>query len=326
MRKRDFRPKENEKALQKGGRRGRVAGAMTGAISNRRAHLITLAAFLCFGLMSPMCKWAMASGAITGVSMAAFRLCGAALLFWLISPVAPQQKIDKGDWKHIILMSLCGMGINQFCYVIGVQHTSPTNACVITTSTPMFTFVLSALFLQAAVTARKIGGLCLAATGAIILILGSQMEGGLSGNPVGDGICLFSQLAATCYFVFFSGVIKKYHPIVLMRWLFLISAVLTSPIWLHEVYTLPWAQLEAPELLGSAYVVVFGSFISYLLMIVGQRYLEPATVAAYNYIQPIIAAAVGISLGLDALTWQKPVAVACIAAGVWFISRKPATR
>lgn len=289
-----------------------------------RAHLITLGAFLCFGLMSPLCKWAMESGIITGVSMACFRLCGAALLFWLVSPLAPRQRIEAADWKHLVIMSLCGMGINQFCYVLGVQYTSPTNACVITTSTPVFTFVLSALFLHAAVTARKVGGLALAALGALVLILGSQMQGGRSGSPLGDAICLFSQFSASCYFVFFSGVIKKYHPVVLMRWLFLISAVLTCPFWLREVYALPWLQLGMPEILGSGYVVLFGSFVSYLLMIVGQRHLEPATVAAYNYIQPVIAATVGILLGVDALSWQKVVAVLCIAAGVWAISRKTA--
>lgn len=79
-----------------------------------------------------------------------------------------------------------------------------------------------------------------------------------------------------------------------------------------------------PEILGSAYVVIFGSFISYLLMIVGQRHLEPPTVTAYNYIQPLIAATVGILLGVDELSWQKVLAVLCIAAGVWAISRKSA--
>lgn len=146
---------------------------------------------------------------ITGVSMAAFRLCGATALFWCISPLVPKQRIEKGDWRHLVIMSLCGMGINQFCYVIGVQHTSPTNACVIATSTPVFTFVLSALFLHASVTLRKVGGLVLAATGALILILGSQLQGGKSGNVLGDAICLFSQLSAPCYFVFFQRHYQK---------------------------------------------------------------------------------------------------------------------
>lgn len=285
-----------------------------------RAHGITLGAFICFGLMSPLCKWAMESGLVSGVSMAGFRLCGAALLFWAVSPVVPRQRVERGDWLPLIIMSLCGMGINQFCYVLGVQYTSPTNACVATTSTPVFTFILSAVFLHAAVTLRRVAGLIIAAAGALVLILGSQMEGGRSGSPVGDAICLFSQLSVSFYFVFFSGVIKKYHPVVLMRWLFLISAVLTAPLWLHEMLSMPWKQLGPAEIWGSAYVVFFGSFISYLLMIVGQRHLEPATVTAYNYIQPVIAAVVGISLGVDALTWQKVVAVICIAAGVWAIS------
>lgn len=287
-----------------------------------RAHGITLGAFICFGLMSPLCKWAMESGLVSGVSMAGFRLCGAALLFWAVSPVVPRQRVERGDWLPLIIMSLCGMGINQFCYVLGVQYTSPTNACVATTSTPVFTFILSAVFLHAAVTLRRVAGLIIAAAGALVLILGSQMEGGRSGSPVGDAICLFSQLSVSFYFVFFSGVIKKYHPVVLMRWLFLISAVLTAPLWLHAMLSMPWKQLGPAEIWGSAYVVFFGSFISYLLMIVGQRHLEPATVTAYNYIQPVIAAVVGISLGVDALTWQKVVAVICIAAGVWAISRR----
>lgn len=264
----------------------------------------------------------MEGGLVTGVSMACFRLCGAAVLFWLASLAVPRQRIEPGDWKALVIMSLCGMGINQFCYVLGVQYTSPTNACVITTSTPVFTFVLSALFLHAAVTWRRIGGLALAATGALVLILGSQVQGGRSGSPLGDAICLFSQCAVSIYFVFFSGVIRKYHPLILMRWLFLISAVLTAPFWGYELYTMPWQAWGRAELLGTAYVVFFGSFVSYLLMIVGQRHLEPSTVTAYNYIQPVIAAAVGIMLGVDELSWQKVVAVLCIAAGVWAVSRR----
>ena len=105
-----------------------------------------------------------------------------------------------------------------------------------------------------------------------------------------------------------------------MRWLFLISAVITAPLWGHEIGTMPWMQLGKAEVLGTLYVVLFGSFVSYLLMIVGQRSLEPATVAAYNYVQPIIAATVGVLLGVDTITWQKIAAVLFIAAGVWAIS------
>lgn len=285
-----------------------------------RGHICTLGAVILFGLMSPMCKLAMQSGAIDGLLLAFFRVSGAAMLFWLISPLVAREKIERRDWWAVLGMSLCGMVINQFLYVYGIQYTSPTNACVVGTSTPVMTFVLAALFLQHRVTLLRVGGLLLASCGALVLVLGSG--GGLSGNAVGDGLCFISQFSAACYFVFFGGVLRRYHPVTLMKWLFLLATLLTLLPMSGRLAALPDAVLSAGELWAMVYVVVGGSFFSYLLLIVGQRHLEPPTVAAYNYVQPAIAATVGIGLGLDVLTWQKCLSLFFIATGVLLISKK----
>lgn len=283
-----------------------------------KGHISTLGAVILFGLMSPMCKLAMQNGAVDGLLLAFFRVCGAALLFWLISPLFSREKIARRDWLPLLGMSLCGMVINQFLYVLGIQYTSPTNACVVGTSTPVMTFILAALFLHHRVTWLKVGGLLLASVGALVLILGSG--GGLSGHPLGDTLCLISQFSAACYFVFFGGVLRRYHPVTIMKWLFLFATVLTVLPISGRLAALPTAAFSMHELFAIAYVVVGGSFFSYLLLIVGQRRLEPPTVAAYNYVQPIIAAAVGILLGLDILTWQKSLALLLIASGVALIN------
>jgi drug/metabolite transporter (DMT)-like permease len=210
------------------------------------------------------------------------------------------------------------MVINQFLYVLGIQYTSPTNACVVGTSTPVMTFILAALFLHHRVTWLKAGGFLLASVGALVLILGSG--GGLSGHPLGDTLCLISQFSAACYFVFFGGGLRRYHPVTIMKWLFLFATVLTVLPISGRLAALPTAAFSMHELFAIAYVVIGGSFFSYLLLIVGQRCLEPPTVAAYNYVQPIIAAAVGILLGLDILTWQKSLALLLIASGVALIN------
>ena len=283
-----------------------------------KGHISTLGAVILFGLMSPMCKLAMQNGAVDGLLLAFFRVSGAALLFWLISPLFSREKIARRDWLPLLGMSLCGMVINQFLYVLGIQYTSPTNACVVGTSTPVMTFILAALFLHHRVTWLKVGGFLLASVGALVLILGSG--GGLSGHPLGDTLCLISQFSAACYFVFFGGVLRRYHPVTIMKWLFLIATVLTVLPISGRLAALPTAAFSMHELFAIAYVVIGGSFFSYLLLIVGQRCLEPPTVAAYNYVQPIIAAAVGILLGLDILTWQKCLALLLIALGVALIN------
>ncbi len=283
-----------------------------------KGHISTLGAVILFGLMSPMCKLAMQNGAVDGLLLAFFRVSGAALLFWLISPLFSREKIARRDWLPLLGMSLCGMVINQFLYVLGIQYTSPTNACVVGTSTPVMTFILAALFLHHRVTWLKVGGFLLASVGALVLILGSG--GGLSGHPLGDTLCLISQFSAACYFVFFGGVLRRYHPVTIMKWLFLFATVLTVLPISGRLAALPTAAFSMHELFAIAYVVIGGSFFSYLLLIVGQRCLEPPTVAAYNYVQPIIAAAVGILLGLDILTWQKCLALLLIASGVALIN------
>lgn len=289
-----------------------------------KGHICTLGAALLFGLMSPMCKLAMQGGAVDGLLLAFFRVSGAAILFWLISPLTPRQRIAAGDWIPLLGMSFCGMIINQFLYVLGIQYTAPSNACVVGTFTPVMTFILAACFLHQKVTVHRIVGFLTASAGALVLILGSG-SGGISGHPLGDILCLISQFSAACYFVFFGRILRKYHPITIMKWLFLFAAGITLlPMWGH-LEGLSAAQLSLHQLFAIAYVVIGGSFFSYLLLIVGQRRLDPPSVAAYNYVQPIIAAAVGIMLGLDVLTWQKCLSLVLIGGGVALISGSKAT-
>lgn len=275
---------------------------------------------LCFGLMSPMCKVAMQGGVIDGLTLAELRVSGAALLFWLVSLGLPRERVRKRDLLPLFGMSLCGMTINQFCYVSGMQLTSPTNGTVAATTTPVFTLLLSVVFLHLRTTRKKVFGMALAACGALVLILASRSTGGVSGHPLGDALCLFAQFAAACYFVFFSGVLHRYSPITMMKWLFGLSALVTLPLFAGHVAAAPWAELTPAAGAGAFYVVAGGSFLSYLLLITAQQRLDAPTVATYNYVQPAVAATVGILLGVDMLTWQKAAAMALIAVGVRFVT------
>lgn len=286
-------------------------------------HVCTLLSALLFGLMAPMGKLVLLGDAIDGVVLATMRLSGAAVLFWLTSLLRRKpESIARRDWPALLGMSLCGMLINQYCYITGLQYTAPINACVIGTSAPVFAFVLSALVLKMPVTRLKFIGLIMAFVGALVLVLGSQMGGGISGHPLGDALCMVSQFSAACYMVFFGRILRRYHPVELMKWLFLISAVLAMPVFGTRLAEVPWLQLSTQEWAGALYVVIGGSYFSYMALIVGQRHLEPQTVASYNYVHPVVAAVVAMMLGVDVLTWQKVAAILLIACGVTLIGRK----
>jgi drug/metabolite transporter (DMT)-like permease len=91
------------------------------------------------------------------------------------------------------------------------------------------------------------------------------------------------------------------------------------PFFSAHLTELAWSDIQPVEWLSCAYVVGVGTFVCYLLLNAGQSRLAPPVVAAYNYVQPVIAAAAGILWGVDALTWQKVVAVLLIIGGVWLV-------
>jgi len=285
-----------------------------------RGHAATLAAAALFALMSPISKAVMSGGEVDGLVLATLRISGSAALFWLLSFFVPSERIRRQDWSALLGMSLCGMALNQYLYVVGIQHTSPTNACVITTSTPVMTLLLATCVLHERFTRARAAGVLLASAGAAVLILASAHAGGKGGHPLGDALCLISQFFAACYFVFFRAVIRRYSMVTLMKWLFTLSAALTLPLFAGKLAEVPWLSLGVGKGFGIAYVVGVGTFLCYLLLIQGQRRLSPAVVATYNNIQPVVAALAGVLMGLDVLSWQKVLAMLLIAAGVWKVT------
>ena len=55
-------------------------------------------------------------------------------------------------------------------------------------------------------------------------------------------------------------------------------------------------------------------------MINGQRTLRPTVVSMYNYMQPLVAVVVSVTLGLAVFTLTHTLAVALIFSGVWLVA------
>lgn len=283
-----------------------------------RALICVLISNLLFGMLSPVSKLSMAGGVMDGVTLASLRLGGAALLFCLLGFFVPNQKIERRDYFPLFLMSLCGMALNQYLFIVGVSITVPSHAALAATTTPVVTVLLARLIFKQHISWLRSGGIALAAAGVLLLVL-SAAPNGKSGHPLGDLMCMCSQLLSSCYFLFFMPLIKKYHPVVLMRWLFSISAVISLPFVSPHLVAFPWAELSWTAIAGSFYVVVGSTFLSYLLLLPGQKYLPTSVVVTFIYLQPIIAATASILWGLEDFTTIKLVAGLMIGSGVWVV-------
>lgn len=283
------------------------------------AHVCCFLACAFWGLMAPLGKDAMTHG-ITGLDMVSFRVAGGALLFWITSLFTAKEHVPAKDKLMLIGAAVFGLVTNQCCYTIGLSITSPINSSVVTTSMPIFAMILSAIILKEPITGKKALGVLFGCTGAVALVLTSaNAASDKVGDIRGDLLCLAAQFSFALYLALFSKLVRKYSVITVNKWMFTWATIMILPFTLQGIMTIDIATVPQSTWWESAFVVFFGTYVSYILMMVGQSTLRPTVVGVYNYVQPAVSVTVSILTGMGIMNMQKGVAILLVCFGVWLV-------
>ena len=286
-----------------------------------RAHGAMLLAMVLFGLMATFSKDVLTHGGITGPQLVAFRICGAALLFWIGSIFVPQQRIERRDMLKVAGAGFFGFALAQGGYIVGLSFTSPINATIELTTMPIFTLILSSIILHERITARRALGILLGFTGAILLITRTTSPTGAHPTDFrGDLLILISQVGYAFYLTYFSGVIRKYDAFTFNKWTFTFASLFILPFVAPHIADIDWPAMSARTATEIIYIVAAATFFTFLLVVWAQRRLMPTTVSAYNYVQPFVAVVASMAMGLAAPQWMHAVAAALIFTGVWLVT------
>ena len=283
-----------------------------------------LAANSMWGLMAPLAKFVMIGGAVSSLVMTDLRVFGAMILFWIFSFFQKPEHVGHKDLMKLFVASLLAIVFNQGSYIFGVGMTSPVDASIITTSMPLIAMILAAIFLKEPITGKKILGIAVGASGALLLILGSSQASGTTvkgDNPLlGDVFVLLAQCSYAFYFVLFKNFVTKYSAVTVMKWMFTYAFICLLPFSYSSLLATDWLALDGARIASILFVVVGATFLSYILIIVGQKNLRPTVAGMYNYIQPLVATIVAICWGMDSFNLTKVLSVVMIFGGVWLVT------
>ncbi len=283
-----------------------------------------LGANVMWGLMSPMAKFVMVGGAVTPLVVTDLRITGAMVLFWIASFFQKPERVTPKDLLKLLGASLLAIVFNQGCFIFGVGMTSPVDASIITTSMPLLAMVLAAIYLKEPITGKKVLGIAVGATGALLLILGSHQvsEVKAAGNHYiwGDLLVLLAQFSYALYFVLFKNFVNKYSLITIMKWMFTYAFICALPFSYNDLLHTEWKSLQNTEIGALVFIVVGSTFISYVLIVIGQKNLRPTVAGMYNYVQPLVASIVAVCWGMDTFNFVKIISVALIFGGVYLVT------
>jgi len=258
------------------------------------------------------------------------RVLGAILLFWTIL-MFRFEKVAKKDLITLAICGLFGVGINQLLFFNGLMRTSPLNASLIMTATPIIVFVLSMLVLNEKSTVTKVIGIGLGAIGSISLILLSNNGGASNSSSLGDLFIILNALSYSIYLVLVKPLMVKYKPLTVITWVFTFGLVyvLLWPFSSSEFVEVNWSIMPSDIPWRIVFVVIGVTFLPYLLTVLAMKNVSPSVASSYIYFQPMIASVfiyISFLLGLDDYTadfsaW-KLISALFIFVGVYLVSKK----
>ncbi len=291
-------------------------------------HVALLAANIIWGGMAPVSKDLLNMQLMSSWSLAGLRILGGAVLFWVLSLILPSswvsdEKIEKKDFWQLCIASLLVIAANQALVIIGMEYTSPVDATIVCSMTPIFTLILGALFVHQKITWMKLIGVALGFAGVLAFIFAGETNDAINvTNPLlGNAMCFLAQVCGACYLVFFTDIIKKYSAFTLMKWMFLISAIVVFPFTIGGIVKVQWSEMPLSGIMDVLYIVVLATCLAYLFTPIGQKHVSPTVVAIYNYLQPVVAAVISILAGLAIINWETALYACLIFVGVWLVSR-----
>ena len=253
------------------------------------------------------------------------RVGGSMLLFWLATLFVKTERIEKADFPRIMAASFFGVAFNMLTFFKGLSYTSPIMGAVLMVTTPMIVLVLSAIIMKERMENRKVVGILLGLAGTVTLILYGKAKINTPNATLGNFLVFVNAVSYGIYLIIVKKLMDKYNAFSFVKWIYFFGFLMVIPFGWREFQLVDWTMVPSSAYLKIGFVVIFSTFLTYLLNLLSMRELKPTTVAVFIYLQPFFASIFAIGLGKDELSWVKIGSAVLIFIGVYLVTQKRET-
>lgn len=244
------------------------------------------------------------------------RIAGSAVGFGALVQLSGAPKVSK--WKDLASLAglaLIGVVLNQLLFLEGVARTTAINANILITAVPVFTLAIALLLKRERATVGKVGGILVAAAGAVFLIGPDRVSLDPRGT-LGAALITLNTLLYAGYLVLSKDLLKRYPPLTVIGYVFGFGTLMMAPLGLPALAQASPLDLSLRAQLALVYVVLFPSLTAYFLSVWALRRTASSQVAMWVYIQPVITAFAAPAILGERLTARAIVAATVIFAGM----------
>lgn len=251
----------------------------------------------------------------------AIRLVFGAAAFWIISLFVREPSVTVRRRVQMLLLGAVGMFGYMYLYLTGVSKTTPVSSAIFNSLQPIWVFLFSAIFLSEKVSVKKVVGLLGGLIGALLCIF-TQKGADVASDPLAGDLYNFAcSLLFAGYLLVSNKLLKSVGTITLMKYVFTGAAVPGvilawctsghSALFTHAATWQPIAAL--------AFILIFPTVLSYLLIPIGLKYLSTTVVSIYNYLMLVVTTVIALAVGQDHFSWTQLCAILLIFGSVYLV-------
>lgn len=249
------------------------------------------------------------------------RVILAAIVFYLITLFYHPPKIRNKE--KLILMGLGALLIYGYLFFIclGVSKTTPISSSIFMSLQPVWVFLIGVFLFKDKISWKKVLGIAVGLTGALICILTQQSKDVANDSLIGDIYCLIGSLIYAFYMIAEKKMIQRgITTLNLLKYTFLgagITGLIVSLFINIDAKIFHTSELT-PWLLF-AFILIFPTIINYLLTPIGLKFLKTTVVAIYGYVSLIVVAIVSYIVGQDHFSWAMLLSIVLICSSVYLV-------
>lgn len=254
--------------------------------------------------------------AMVSASLVATALFSLVPLLW-----QKAEKVERADIRKLIGAALLIGVLRKVFIMYGLSMTSPIDGSIIDTIVPLLVLVLSVLLGMDHFTRLKITGLVLGMAGAVAVVLAGASSNHAHSHLWGNVLIFLCACATSVYMVWFKRLIAKYRITTVLRWVYCAAAVMALPFGIGPIVHTDFAAIARHALFPTLFVLMVPTYVPNLMLNYALKTVQPTVSSIYTYLQPVLAIAISVGMGLDKLHADTVIFALVIFVGVGLVLR-----
>jgi drug/metabolite transporter (DMT)-like permease len=257
-----------------------------------------------------------------GALVAGMRTVIAAVaLLWVYrrwkSPNRPALRRD--EYPRLCLIGVCGIAVNQMCFLIGLSLTSAGHASLVIGLTPFMVLFLAWFRGQEAFTTKRALGLAVAVCG--MMLLQKPSASAQTASLAGDLLILGAGLSFAIYTVFGKELAAEHGGMAVIAVSYAAASVALLPMTLYMASRFDFSQVTAGAWWAFGYMTLVSSVLCYIGWAFALKRLTASRLSAFSYLQPLVATLLALPILGEPITASLIGGGGLIMAGVFLSER-----